>query len=122
MTKPWILCAATAALFATSMAAQARALGPRPQPHPNNVLTPLVDNGGGQIAAASRIGRKGRAPAPPTPVTRGVQISGGALEDAIEKVAAMPWHDRLTKAKSEAKQLGRPILLLQTLGDIDGFA
>ena len=57
----------------------------------------------------------------PEPVTRGVKIRGKELKAAVKKVAALPWR-KLASAKAESKRGGRPILLLQTLGKLDGFA
>lgn len=58
----------------------------------------------------------------PDPSTSGVKIKGKALKKAVAKVKALPWNKKLGTAKSKAKKSGKPILLLQTLGDIDKFA
>ncbi|MEO2006888.1 MAG: hypothetical protein ABGY41_22645 [Candidatus Poribacteria bacterium] len=58
----------------------------------------------------------------PDPSTSGVKLKGKALKNAVKKVKALPWSKKLSIAKSRAKKSGKPILLLQTLGDIDGFA
>ena len=44
-----------------------------------------------------------------------------ALKAAVKKVAGLSWL-KLDRAKDASRQTGRPILLLQTLGELDGFA
>ena len=44
------------------------------------------------------------------------------MKKAVRKVKALPWHKKLKDAKSKAAESGKPILLLQTLGDIGGYA
>lgn len=58
----------------------------------------------------------------PDPATSGVKLKGDALRKAVKKVAALPWNKRLGEAQSKARRSGKPILLLQTLGDIDKLA
>ena len=84
-----------------------------PTQHPALAGPLLLRHGAGTRAASSE-------PAP-EPVTRGVKIRGKELKAAVKKVAALPWR-KLTSAKAESKRAGRPILLLQTLGKLDGFA
>ncbi|MFK7739906.1 MAG: hypothetical protein AB8H80_06245 [Planctomycetota bacterium] len=128
MSKP-LIAFATVALFATALSAQrpmqrapaAPRLAPRPtaaQP-----VTPLVTQGqrnqersGGcmQQGGPNRIER----PA----ATNGVKAQGVALKRAVAKVKGMPWLKDLKKASQESEQRQRPILYLQALGDIDGFA
>jgi len=58
----------------------------------------------------------------PDPATSGVKLEGKELKKAVAKVKALPWNKRLSDAKSKARQSGKPILMLQTLGDIGGSA
>lgn len=58
----------------------------------------------------------------PDPATVGVKKAGRDLKKAVAKVKALPWHKRLRDAKSKAKASGKPILMLQTLGEIDRLA
>jgi len=58
----------------------------------------------------------------PDPATSGVKKEGRELKKAVAKVKALPWNKRLSDAKTMARQSGKPILMLQTLGDIGGFA
>jgi hypothetical protein len=58
----------------------------------------------------------------PDPATIGIKKEGAELKKAVAKVKALPWHKKLKDAKSKAAESGKPILLLQTLGDIGGYA
>ena len=58
----------------------------------------------------------------PDPATSGVKLKGNELKKAVAKVKALPWNKRLSDAKSKSSASGKPILLLQTLGDIGGYA
>jgi len=118
---------AVSLVFAGSLTAQLQRLPgtpmvPPPVNHPALAGQPLI---GGDTTKARPRGVKVR-PAPkavkPDPSTMGVKLKGKAMKAAVKKVAALPWHKKLSKAKSKAKQTGKPILLLQTLGDIDRFA
>ena len=50
-----------------------------------------------------------------------MKLRGKALKAAVKKVAGLSWR-KLDRAKAESRQTGRPILLLQTLGELGGFA
>jgi hypothetical protein len=58
----------------------------------------------------------------PDEATRGVKREGDELEKAVKEVKALGWHKSLGTAREEARSSGKPILLLQTLGDLTGFA
>ncbi|MFT4842647.1 MAG: hypothetical protein ACJA0V_004357 [Planctomycetota bacterium] len=58
----------------------------------------------------------------PDPATSGVKKKGKALKAAIKKVKALPWNKRLKDAQTKSRQSGKPILMLQTLGEIGGLA
>ena len=86
---------------------------------------PLMGNGKG---ASTTPGVKVK-PAPKRvkadPSTSGVKLSGKDLKRAVAKVKALPWNKGkrgFSIAKVKAVQSGKPILLLQTLGDIGGDA
>jgi hypothetical protein len=70
-------------------------------------------------AAANNCQAKARQP---DSATVGVKKAGRDLKKAVAKVKALPWHKRLGDAKSKAKASGKPILMLQTLGEIDRLA
>ena len=58
----------------------------------------------------------------PDPATIGVKKKGTALRKAVAKVKALPWNKRLKDAQKKSRQSGKPILMLQTLGEIGGLA
>jgi hypothetical protein len=58
----------------------------------------------------------------PDDATRGVKREGDELKKAVKEVKALGWHKSLGTAREEARSSGKPILLLQTLGDLTGFA
>ena len=117
---------------ALSTAAAALLLGPasaqrQPMPgmpvvsvsHPGLLVQPLADQNQAAAAACAAMS------APPTrvdPATHGVKASGTQLRKAVARVRALPWNRTLASAKREAAESGRPILWLQTLGDLSGFA
>ena len=107
--------AAAGVLFVPSLAAQPRLLLGMPTVAPRTA--PPQAAGKTRAAQASRpCGAVACDPA-----TRGVKIAGRDLKAAVRKVAALSWH-KLPKARAVSKRTGRPILLLQTLGELDGFA
>lgn len=118
---------AASLVFAGSLTAQLQRLPgipmvPPPVNHPALAGQPLIGN---DTTAPRPRGVKVR-PAPKAvkadPSTMGVKLKGKALKAAVKKVKALPWNKRLATAKTKAKQSGKPILLLQTLGDIGGLA
>lgn len=63
------------------------------------------------------------APQPaPDPTLAGPQIGGKDLKKAVAKVKALQWHESLPEARALAAATGKPILWLQALGDLEGFA
>ena len=51
------------------------------------------------------------------------QVQGKELQDRIDRVLhSMTWHRDLSKARKRAAASGRPLLWIQALGDLDGFA
>lgn len=56
------------------------------------------------------------------PATTGPQRTGKDLSTAIAKVTALTWLDDLDEARLESAATGKPILWLQALGDLEGFA
>ncbi|HEB52230.1 MAG TPA: hypothetical protein ENI87_03130 [bacterium] len=91
-----------------------------PVDHPALMGQPLV--GGGQSQPRPRPVKVNPQPAKPDPATVGVKKSGRELRRAVAKVKALKWHKNLASAKAKARAEHKPILLLQTLGDIGGFA
>ena len=85
-----------------------------PADHPALAGQPLVDIG--KLANVAM-----RKAVEVVPETRGVKKAGLDLKKAVTRVKALDWH-KLDKAEAEAANGGKPILLLQTLGDIGGFA
>lgn len=62
------------------------------------------------------------APVDLDPSTRGEQLAGKDLARAIATVTSLPWFDDLDAARLESAATGKPILWLQALGDLEGFA
>ena len=63
------------------------------------------------------------APQPaPDPALAGPQIGGKDLKKAVAKVQTLQWHESLPEARALAAATGKPILWLQALGDLEGFA
>lgn len=60
-------------------------------------------------------------PAPP-PDVAGKKLGGKDLKQAVNKVKALRWLENMPDAKVLSAASGKPILWLQALGDIDGFA
>jgi hypothetical protein len=49
------------------------------------------------------------------------RLEGRKAAQAVGKVLKLKWHKSLKTATTEATKQGRPILLVQALGDITGF-
>ncbi|MCB9877807.1 MAG: hypothetical protein H6835_09420 [Planctomycetes bacterium] len=62
------------------------------------------------------------APSQPDPATQGVKCGGRDLAANVKKVKALEWGKSLDRVRAEATASGKPILWLQTLGDLTGFA
>lgn len=124
----------SALLFAASAAAQLRSGMPAPLPglpmtpppvdHPALAAQPLIGDG----PRAPATGGGGAKPPPaapmpePVPGTSGPQKEGKDLKRAVAKVNALKWYDSLAEAKARSAATSKPILLLQALGDLEGFA
>jgi hypothetical protein len=70
------------------------------------------------VIAASR----GQETDPPPAAGKGPQRAGKDLKEAVEKVNDLHWYSKLGSARAKAKAQDKPILWLQALGDLDGFA
>jgi len=117
---------AASLIFAGSLTAQLQRLPgipivPPPVNHPALVGQPLIDT---ETARPRPRNVKVKTPkaVKPDPSTSGVKVKGKALKSAVAKVKALPWNTKLTDALSKARKSGKPVLLLQTLGDIGGYA
>jgi hypothetical protein len=62
------------------------------------------------------------APAKAPEATQGIKKFGKDLKAAVAAVAALPWHGKLEDAKVQSAATGKPILWIQSLGDLEGFA
>jgi hypothetical protein len=65
---------------------------------------------------------KAPAPAPVDPDTAGPKLAGKDLDDAVAKVLALRWSETMSVALAAAKATDKPVLWLQTLGELDGLA
>lgn len=118
---------AVSLVFASSLTAQIRPLPglpivPPPAGAPGLAAQPLFGN---ETSARPSRGvriKPSRKSVKPDPATSGIKKQGAALKKAVKKVKALPWHKQLSVAKTKSRRSGKPILLLQTLGDIDGRA
>lgn len=98
-----------------------------PVPHPALGAQPLFDGDGSRAPAGGGGGgaaAPGNVPRPPAPEpeTVGAKLAGKQMKQAVAKVKALKWHESLAEAKAVSAATGKPILWLQALGDIDGFA
>ncbi len=139
MKRPVLLAVLASASLAIAQRAPLPGLPvvPPPVSHPALIAQPLIDSGGSQMSApaapkapkAKGNGKKapqkkGRSKPLIDPDTVGVKIKGRALKAAVKKVAKLPWHSskEFEDMRAESAATGKPILFLQALGDIDGFA
>lgn len=101
-----------------------------PVPHPALGNQPLFDTSGKRApqpapgaGAPMGAGPVYGPPAPgPDPAASGKKVEGKDLKKAVKKVAALHWESKLDEALAQAAATGKPVLWLQALGDIDGFA
>jgi hypothetical protein len=49
-------------------------------------------------------------------------LGGAELQRRVERVQQLPWQHSLDGARDEALRRGRPLLWVQSLGDLEGFA
>ena len=52
----------------------------------------------------------------------GPRLTGKDLKKAVKKVTALQWREKLADAKAESAATGKPILWVQALGELAGFA
>lgn len=125
-------------LLAPFAAAQMRPLPgmpmvPPPVPHPALGAQPwFQDNepkatkpaeaGGAAKPGAVPGAKMPAAPPQPPEETMGPKLDGKQLKKAVGKVKTLKWIENLADAKAQSAATGKPILWLQALGDIDGFA
>jgi hypothetical protein len=96
---------------------------PPPVPHPALAAQPLIgDDAPAKRPAAKPVKVEAHKKAPVDPATRGVKKKGRDLKKAVKKVKELSWLKKLDAATATARASGKPVLLLQTLGDISGFA
>jgi hypothetical protein len=96
---------------------------PPPVPHPALAAQPLIADGApAAVAAEPAPAGAARARPMPHPDTVGTKRDGKELKKAVAKVKALSWRDSLFDARAMSAATGKPILWLQALGDIDGFA
>jgi hypothetical protein len=109
-----------------------------PQPLPGTPMTPPpVDHpalgaqpgfggdaprpSGGGGGGGGQKGAPQPRPAPPED-TVGAKLGGRDLKKVVAKVTALKWGKSLEEAFVQSAATGKPVLWLQALGDIDGFA
>lgn len=95
---------------------------PPPVNHPALAAQPMmrtVDE-----TRAAPVARPAARPKPkqPDPDTQGVKCEGKELAANVKKLKALDWNKSLADVRTEAARSGKPILWLQTLGDLSGFA
>jgi len=49
-------------------------------------------------------------------------LTGAAMHEHVERALQLPWQRTLDAAQAEARRRDRPILWVQALGDLEGFA
>jgi len=95
-----------------------------PVDHPALGAQPLMKDGPARSGGGGG-GAKGQPAGPsagPPPVTVGPQREGKELKRAVAKVNALKWYENLGDAKARSAATSKPILLVQALGDLEGFA
>ncbi|MFO1076922.1 MAG: hypothetical protein U1E73_04260 [Planctomycetota bacterium] len=111
-------------------------LVPPPVPHPALAAQPLIQPEAAKPAPARPAPPPAAEPAPPTPAeptakpkpapidpdTMGPKASGKDLKKAVAKVTKLKWYDKPLEAEAMSAATGKPVLWLQALGDLDGFA
>jgi len=133
MHRPVVLAAlALASAVAAQFPGQVPALlplVPPPVSHPAYAAQPLIDTGNpGRLDGNQPGGTRTGGPtgpgnsAPPQPDTSGPKLAGRDLKKAVEKVASLRWFDDMPSARAEAAAHNKPILWIQALGDLEGFA
>ncbi|MEO6596614.1 MAG: hypothetical protein ABIP94_17845 [Planctomycetota bacterium] len=98
-----------------------------PVDHPALAAQPLMGDASGRTRATP-VKPDAIGPAGPSarnerdPVTAGAKVAGKDLKKAVAKVSSLKWRESLSEARVQAAAQGKPILWVQALGDIDGFA
>lgn len=122
-SSPIRVCVASAVLLLAPLACAQSLPGmpvvPPPVPHP--ALDGLLGGAGAPSQPGGCSAPVGPANTPP-PETTGVQLAGKKLKQAVATVTALEWFDDLAAAKARSAATGKPILWLQSLGDLEGFA
>jgi len=59
---------------------------------------------------------------PVDPDTVGPKLAGKDLKKVVKAVASLKWGEKLFDARGDSAASGKPILLVQALGKIDGLA
>ena len=110
---------------------------PPPVDHPAYLGQPLMplSNGNGTVGdptPGDKSGGDRRSGGPdatkPSPAEQRAQefleqrVEGRDLKKAVAAVKALKWYDDLPSALAQSAATGKPVLLLQALGDVDGFA
>lgn len=97
-----------------------------PVNHPALAAQPLFHGtspqAGGSRPATPPNGSPAEGGNTPEPATMGPQLAGRDLKKAVAKVNTLRWHENLTEARAQSAATGKPILWLQALGDLEGFA
>lgn len=97
---------------------------PPPVSHPALAAQPLI-GGNEPQSAPTPAPAPAAAPAPPPPrdpALAGPQVAGKDLKKAVKKVNALKWHEDLAEARVRSAAEGKPIVWIQALGDLEGFA
>ncbi len=63
-----------------------------------------------------------RRPKPVDPDTGGDKKRGRDLKKSVERVVKLGWRKSLGEARAHSAATGKPILWVQSLGEIGGFA
>lgn len=99
---------------------------PPPVNHPALMAQPLMqpDSGRTKPAPAPKNPSKAKKPkrAKIDPATVGPKAEGRALKKRVQKVAKLKWGKNLWDLKARSAATGKPILYLQALGSLSGYA
>ena len=94
-----------------------------PVNHPALAAQPLMRTvDGPKQAKAPQPAAPMPVPKQPDPDTQGVKCEGKQLAANVKRLKELEWHKALDQATEAAEANGKPILWLQTLGDLTGFA
>jgi hypothetical protein len=66
--------------------------------------------------------KSGKKVKDPDPAVAGPKLAGRDLKKAVAAVKTLKWFESMKAARDQASASGKPILWLQALGDVDGFA